>query len=269
MTGEADDGPVEGVPREEAGATGTGRPPLPRGPQDTPDRPLSRAEQNGTPLTVAKPDFGPRAGIVVLQEAWGVTAYIEWLLRVFADVGYVAAAPHLYHRSGEVVIDDHDFRKARPVMASLTGETIESDLGCATTFLREAGAPRIGVIGFCMGGSIALWAAAHAEVDAAVTFYGSGIDTPRWDGLESGLESAPKVRVPWLGFYGDRDRSIPPEQVERLRTAIEPVNAPTQIVRYPDAGHAFASDPSSPKHVREAAEDAGIRTREFLAAHLG
>ncbi|GAA4805596.1 dienelactone hydrolase family protein [Tomitella cavernea] len=244
-------------------------PPLPRGPQDTVQRPLARIDHGGTPHTVAQPNGAPRAGIVVVQEAWGVTGYIEWLLRVFADVGYVAAAPHLYHRRGDVVIEDHDFAKARPVMTSLNGEEIAADIGNATGFLREAGAPRVGIIGFCMGGTIALWAAAHADVDAAVTFYGSGIDKPRWSGFESGLETAASVRVPWLGFYGDADRSIPPAQVERLRTAIEPVNAPTQIVRYPGAGHAFASDPSSPKHVREAAEDAGIRTREFLAAHLG
>lgn len=252
----------------------TDLPPLPRSPEDTPPRPLTVELAHGTPLTVARPDRPPRAGIVVVQEAWGVTGYIEWLLRIFADVGYVAAAPHLYHRSGgeagrPIVIDDHDFDKARPLMARLDGDAIADDIGHATGFLRAEGAPRVGIIGFCMGGTIALWAAAHADVEAAVTFYGSGIDKGRWRGFESGLHTAPKVRVPWLGFYGDKDRSIPPEQVERLRTAIEPVNAPTQIVRYPEAGHAFASDPSSPKHVREAAEDAGIRTREFLAAHLG
>ncbi|MDN5758155.1 MAG: dienelactone hydrolase family protein [Tomitella sp.] len=250
--------------------------PLPRSVTDTPQRDLHRVTHGDTPLTVAFPDLmtcdapvKPRAGIVVVQEAWGVTGYIEWLLRVFADVGYLAVAPHMFHRSGDVVIEDHDFRRARPIMSRLTGETIAADIGDATDYLRNADAPRVGIIGFCMGGTIALWAAAHADVDAAVTFYGSGIDSPRWKAFESGLTTAASVRVPWLGFYGDKDSSIPPEQVERLRTAIEPVNAPTQIVRYPDAGHAFASDPSSPKHVREAAEDAGIRSREFLAAHLG
>lgn len=251
------------------------RPPLPRTPADTPPRELHRITAGQSPLTVAEPDRmqepgrTPRAGIVVVHEAWGVTGYIEWLLRVFADVGYLAVAPHLFHRSGDVVIDDHDFARARPVIASLDGERIASDIAEATGYLRARSAPRVGLIGFCMGGTIALWAAAHADVDAAVTFYGSGIGTARWRGFEAGIDSARRVRVPWVGFYGDKDRSVPPEEVERLRAEIEPVNAPTQVVRYPTAGHAFASDPSSPKHVREAAEDAGIRTREFLAAHVG
>lgn len=233
------------------------------------DGKIERVMSGATPLSVARPSGKVRAGIVIVQEAWGVNGYIEWLATVFAEVGYLAVAPHLYHRSGDQVIDDHDFNKARPIMAKLTGDSIAEDVGNATAFLREGGAPRVGTIGFCMGGSIALWSAAHADVDAAVTFYGSGIAQSRWPGLESGLETAASVRVPWLGLYGDKDQSIPVEQVEALRTAIESVNAPTQIVRYPTAGHAFASAKDSPRHVREAAEDAGIRTREFLAAHLG
>lgn len=230
---------------------------------------IERVMSGATPLSVARPSGKVRAGIVIVQEAWGVTGYIDWLASIFADVGYLAAAPHLYHRSGDQVIEDHDFTKARPVMAQLTGDSITEDIANATAFLREGGAPKVGIIGFCMGGSIALWSAAHADVDAAVTFYGSGIAEGRWPGLESGLATAASVRVPWLGFYGDKDQSIPVEQVEALRTAVEPVNAPTQIVRYPTAGHAFASAKDSPRHVREAAEDAGIRTREFFAAHLG
>ncbi len=247
--------------------------------ETTPDRDVSagrpagriaseRILAGGTPLTVAQPNGKPRAGIVIVQEAWGITGHIDWLATIFAGAGYLAAAPHLYHRSGDQVIEDHDFAKARPVMSKLSGDTIAEDIGNATAFLRASGASKVGIIGFCMGGTIALWAAAHADVDAAVTFYGSGIAESRWPGIESGLETAASVRVPWLGLYGDKDKSIPVDQVESLRPAMEPVNAPTQIVRYPTAGHAFASAPDSPRHVREAAEDAGIRTREFLAAHL-
>lgn len=227
-----------------------------------------RVLSGSTPLTAARPAGPPRAGIVIVQEAWGVTPYIDWLATTFAGGGYLAAAPHLYHRAGDPVIADHDFEKARPVMATLTGDGIAEDIGNAVKFLRQGGAAKVGIIGFCMGGTIALWSAAHADVDAAVTFYGSGIAQSRWPGIESGLETAASVRVPWLGLYGDKDKSIPIEQVEALRTAIEPVNAPTQIVRYPTAGHAFASASNSPRHVREAAEDAGIRTREFFSAHL-
>lgn len=227
-----------------------------------------RVMSGATPLTIARPAGAPRAGVVIVQEAWGVTPHIAWLAEIFAGAGYLAVAPHLYHRSGDTVVEDHDFERVRPAMAALTGEGIAEDIGNATAFLRAGGAPRVGIIGFCMGGTVALWAAAHADVDAAVTFYGGGITQSRWQGMESGLEAATRVRVPWLGLYGDLDQSIPIEQVEALRTALEQVNPPTQIVRYPGAGHGFASAKDSPVHVREAAEDAGIRTREFFSTHL-
>ncbi|MDG3009509.1 dienelactone hydrolase family protein [Rhodococcus sp. D2-41] len=229
---------------------------------------IERTEHEGTPLTFSRPTGDIRAGIVVIQEAWGITRHLAGLTGPLAAEGYLAVAPHLYHRQGDPVVEDHDFQRARPLLQGLTGSGISADVNAAIDYVHAQGVRQVGIVGFCMGGTIALWAAASAHVDAAVTFYGSGIAKSRWRGIPSGLELAAKVRVPWLGLYGDLDKSIPIDQVEELRTALEPVNAPTQIVRYADAGHAFATDPDSPRHVADAAEDAWIRTREFFADHL-
>lgn len=220
-----------------------------------------------TPLTVSRPVGHPAAGLIVLHEAWGLTSHIESVVRGFAAEGYLTVAPHLYHRRGVAAVAGDDFRRARPLLASLTSASIDADLSAAIAALRPQ-VDRIGVVGFCMGGTIALWAAAHAAVDAAVTYYGGGVASPRWDGIESGLDSARRLRVPWLGLYGDRDRSIPVTDVERLRAATQAASVPGRIVRYPHAGHAFASAPGSSEHVSAAADDAQIRTRRFLAEHL-
>ena len=75
-----------------------------------------RVMSGDTPLTIPRPTGKPRAGIVLAQEAWGVTPHIEWLAEIFAGGGYLTAAPHLYHRTGDQVITDADFNKARSPM---------------------------------------------------------------------------------------------------------------------------------------------------------
>lgn len=235
---------------------------------DHPRVPVVTTGPSGVPLTVSRPDGPVRGGVIVVQEAWGVNAHIGSLTAKLAAQGYLAVAPHLYHRVGDPVVDD--FNAARPLMAGLNGADLTADLGDALAFLADEGVDddRIGIVGFCMGGTVALWAAATLPVAAAVTFYGSGITKPRWSGVPAGLELAGRLRAPWIGFFGDKDRSIPVEDVEALRSALGSAGVAATIVRYPDAGHAFATDPASPKHVPEAARDAWSRTFGWFDAHL-
>lgn len=230
--------------------------------------PVTTTGRSGVPLTVSRPDGPVRGGVIVVQEAWGVNAHIGSVTAKLAAQGYLAAAPHLYHRVGDPAVDD--FNAARPLLAGLNGADLTADLGDALAFLADEGVAddRIGIVGFCMGGTVALWAAATLPVAAAVTFYGSGITKPRWSGVPAGLELAGRLRAPWLGFYGDKDRSIPVEDVEALRSALGSAGVAATILRYPDAGHAFATDPASPNHVPEAARDAWTRTFGWFDAHL-
>jgi carboxymethylenebutenolidase len=105
-------------------------------------------------------------------------------------------------------------------------------------------------------------------VAATVSFYGGGIRRARWPGIAPAIDLAATVSAPWIGFYGDKDTGIPVEEVERLRTALELAAAPTEIIRYPHAAHAFALDAAEHRYAPVEAQDAWRRTWAFLAAHL-
>jgi len=214
----------------------------------------------------------PRGGVVVVQEAFGVTSHIQDICRRLADSGWTAVAPALFHRGGDghsaPVLPYGDLASARPLMAQLTAEGISEDLQAALDHLERLGlAPgRCGIVGFCMGGSVAFYAATRWPLGAAVTFYGGGIAAGRFR-FPPLRDLAPTLRSPWLGLYGDLDHGIPPGEVEALREAALTAPVPTEVVRYPDAGHGFNCDDRS-AFVPAAAADAWKRTLAWLDTHL-
>lgn len=209
-----------------------------------------------TPLSVHRPAHTPRGGVVVVQEAFGVNDHIEDVCARLADAGWLAVAPHLYHRTGDPKFGYDDFSKLREHLAVLKVDTVLADVDAAIAALHEAGIPdrQIGVVGFCMGGTIALVTAVHRPVGAAVTYYGGGVAEGRF-GFPPLVEEAPHLRAPWLGLYGDLDRGIPVEQVEALRTAAAGSGQVTEVVRYADAEHGFNCDRRASYH-RPSADDA-------------
>lgn len=224
---------------------------------------------HSVPLTVSRPAGAePAAGIVVIQDAFGISPSMIAATERLARQGYLTVAPHLYHR----VADDPvtKFEAARPLMSKLNADHLACDIADAREYLDSAGvvARRIGIVGFCMGGTISLWQAASGDFAAAVTFYGSGVTKSRWKGVPPGLESGAALRCPWLGMYGDKDRSITTEEVEQLRDIALGTALPTSIVRYPTVGHAFATDPTSANFDAEAAADAWAHAVGWFDAHL-
>ncbi|MHB8378905.1 MAG: dienelactone hydrolase family protein [Acidimicrobiales bacterium] len=209
----------------------------------------------GFPVYVSGSPASSRA-LVVLQEAFGVNDHIRDVADRFADAGLFVVAPHLFHRNGspEVAYDDVD--RVTPLMAELTVEGLTNDLNATTKFPDSFafGPASVGVVGFCMGGTVALYAATLATVGAAVSFYGGGLTTGRF-GLPPLLELATSLKAPWLGLFGDLDTSISSNEVETLRSALAAVPVTTQVVRYPDAQHGFHCD-------------AYRRTLDFLGEHL-
>jgi carboxymethylenebutenolidase len=220
------------------------------------------------PLDVAGEPTSLRA-LIVIQEAFGVNDHIRDVAERFASQGYYVVAPELFHRAGSPEVPYDNFPDAMAVMATLNADDITTDLGAAANFLADAGfsAPSIGIVGYCMGGTVAFYAATLGIVGAAATFYGGGVEAGRF-GFPSLLELAPQLKSDWIGLYGDLDKGIPVEQVEALRVATSASAHDTQIVRYPDAEHGFHCVARPGVFNPVAASDAHRRTLEFFSSHL-
>jgi carboxymethylenebutenolidase len=222
----------------------------------------------------ARPSTGVHGAVVVIQEAFGVNDHIEDVTRRFAAQGYDAVAPHLFHRAvgptGGGTAPYGDFAKVLPLFEGLTDDGILTDVDAALGRLRAAGWAdgQIGIVGFCFGGRVTFLAAAERALGAAVGFYGGGIVTQRFPQFPALVERASRLRTPWLGLFGDRDESIPVEDVERIRAALASAPVPTEIVRYPDAEHGFHCDVRDSYHA-PSASDGWRRTLAWFGAHLG
>jgi carboxymethylenebutenolidase len=220
------------------------------------------------PADEVVPENTARAAVIVVQEAFGVNSHIIDVCTRFAADGYLAIAPQLYHRAGVNALP-YDIACVTPVMDTLTAEGIRSDLNATIEHLATQGfsAATIGVVGFCMGGTVSFVAAAERALGAAVTFYGSGLTQGRF-GFAPLIELAPSLRTPWLGLYGDLDGGIPAADVETLRGAAASAPVPTAIVRYADAGHAFHCDARPDKYHEAAARDGWTKTLDWFGRYL-
>jgi carboxymethylenebutenolidase len=214
---------------------------------------------DGHPLDgyLASPTGTPTAGLLVLQEIFGVTAHTRQVTDQFAACGYLALAPALFDRlkpGTELPYTRID--EGRTLMQQLAINDVASDLGGAVATLRAhlpAGA-KVGVVGYCWGGAIADLAACRADVDAAVSYYGRA--NVGW------LDEQP--RCPILYHFGAKDPLIPPEIVSRIRAGRP--GAPAFV--YPDAGHGFSCD-ERPEFHEPSHELALERTLAFFTQHLG
>jgi carboxymethylenebutenolidase len=222
-----------------------------------------------TPLTTFAPDGTARGGVVVVQEAFGVTDHIADVCRRFAAAGWVATAPHLFHRSGDPVVAYDDLDTAMPLMKKLTSDEIDEDVDAAFDELASYGygPSQCAIVGFCMGGTVSFATAVRRPVGAAATFYGGGVREGRF-GYPPLLESAPDLRTPWHGFFGDQDKGIPVEDVEDLRVAAASASVDTRIARYPDAEHGFHCNDRPAVYNERAAFDAWSKTLDWFDLHV-
>ena len=219
---------------------------------------------------VARP-AEPRAAVIVVQEAFGVNGHIEDVTRRLADAGYYAIAPDLFHRSGTgCVVEYGDFTKVMELFKDVSGdESILTDIEGALGHLHDAGFSdrSIGIVGFCFGGRVSFLVALRYALGAAVGFYGGGIVTGRFAQFPPLAADAAGLETPWLGLFGDQDASIPVDDVEQLRTALEAAAVETDVVRYADAGHGFHCDQRS-EYRPDDAGDAWARTLSWFDTHL-
>ncbi|MGE0136906.1 MAG: dienelactone hydrolase family protein [Ilumatobacteraceae bacterium] len=218
---------------------------------------------------LAHPASTPRGAVIVFQEAFGLTPYLEGVCDRLADDGWLALAPSVFRMLPGAHYSPDELPAALAAVNSMTAEGTGEVLDGTVTFLDQRGFPpaRTGVVGFCMGGTLSLLAATELGFGAAVTFYGGRIRAGAY-GYGSLVEQAPMLLCPWLGLYGDLDRGLPVAQVERLRAAASRAPAPTELVRYADADHGFHNATRSDIHHPAAASDAWGRCMHWLDAHV-
>ena len=203
-----------------------------------------------------------RPAILIVQEWWGLTDHIKDIARRYAAEGYVAMAPDLYSRLGHALTTDAG--EAGKLMNTLKQEDGLADLNATVAYLKsvpEVDAMRIGVTGFCMGGSYALMLpCVNSEIKATVPFYGQvpNPDTP-----------IQKLGCPVLYVYGEDDGWITKADVQRLAAALKKYNKAGEIKTYPGAPHAFFRDTDPSVFRPDAAKDAWSRTKAFFKQHLG
>jgi dienelactone hydrolase len=156
-----------------------------------------------------------------------------------------------------------------PHISKLNRDDIETDLKATIGHLALAGftGKQVGIIGFCMGGTIAFHAGAEWALGAAVTFYGGGIENGRF-GLPAMAARAPALKTPWLGQFGDLDESIPVAEVKALRKAAAKSSVATDVDRYPEADHGFHCNDRSSFH-EASSKVAWAKTIQFLNDHIG
>jgi carboxymethylenebutenolidase len=217
----------------------------------------------------ATPDGVRLGGVIVIPEAYGVNDYIRRVVRDLADEGYHAVAPDVFHRVGISEVPYGDVQKAIEVIGAMRDDEALEDVDAALLLLRasELDDHDIGVVGFCMGGRLSFLVALERALGAAVGFYGGGIVSSRGPTRPALIERVTELRAPWLGLFGDDDRSIPIDDVETLRDGLRAASVETDVVRYAGAGHGFHCDHRA-DYAPHAAADAWRRTISWLERHL-
>jgi len=185
---------------------------------------LSLTDGRELRVTIAEPDSAVRGGLVVLHEARGITAKVRSLVSSLAAEGWLAIAPHLYD-SDRVHGDD-----IRDQVSKLSGDRLLEDTDVAFVWLGQQGvsADRMGVVGFDIGGTVAMVVAASRTIGAAVTVQGPGILEPLSDVLPALVDVASDLTCPWLGIYRDDDS----EEVSKLRDAVISSETASDVVRF-------------------------------------
>ena len=219
-------------------------------------------QSNGGTSTgyLATPESGGGPGVIVIQEWWGLVPHINDVADRFAAEGFVALAPDLYHGQSTTEPDD-----AGKLMMALEADRAAKDLrGAVNYLLQEGGATsqKVGVIGFCMGGQLALYAATVSpdQVGAVADFYG----------IHPKVQpEMAKLKAPVLGVFAEKDDYAPPAAARALEEQIKQQGIETDFKIYPGTDHGFFNDSRPEQYDRDASQDAWERTLRFFRKHLG
>jgi carboxymethylenebutenolidase len=223
------------------------------------------------PAYIAMPGSGPPfATVIVIHEIFGVHEHIKDVCRRLAKSGYLAIAPALYARQGDVsgMSDIHQI--IDKVVSKVPESQVATDLDATVAWAKNSGlgdTERLGITGFCWGGrQVWLYAAHNPSVKAAVAWYGP-LERPKSANAPANpIDLVSGLKVPVLGLYGGADPGIPVTQVDALREALKAAGKPCEIVVYPDTPHAFFAD-YRPSYRPQQAADGWSKLRAWFSQH--
>jgi carboxymethylenebutenolidase len=203
----------------------------------------------------ADPQGKPKGGLVVIQEIFGVNHHIRNVCDRFAALGYAAVAPALFDRTQkgvELAYDADGIAAGRGLMTKVPMEGILADTQATIDYAKQFG--KVGIVGYCLGGSVAFSAATQLDgIAAAVGYYGGRV----------AATADEKPKVPTILHFGDEDQSIPMSDVEKVKAA-----RPDVPVYVYHAGHGFVCD-ERPSYNAEAAKVALERTLDHFKKYVG
>jgi len=206
---------------------------------------------------LADPEGKPKGGVVICHEIFGVNQYLESVCDFYAHAGYLTVAPQLFDRIERDVnlrFSSEGRDRGLQIAGKVVWDTALDDIEVAREIIRLAGADKVGVIGFCWGGSACWLFACRRKVDGVVAYYPSEISHFPDE----------HARHPAIMHIGEEDAVIPPDALESIKKA----QAGTPIYTYPGAPHGFDND-TRPKYNSATAHLARERTLEFLGQHIG
>lgn len=204
--------------------------------------------------------------ILVIQEIFGVHAYIQDVCMRLAKLGYLAIAPEMFYRQGDVS-QLTDITEIRKVVSKVPDAQVMSDLDATVAWaakFSKGNIDKLGITGFCWGGRITwLYAAHNPKVKAGVAWYGRLVGESTALTPKHPVDVASSLRAPVLGLYGGKDTGIPLDTVEQMRDRLKGCSQNSEIIVYPEAPHAFHAD-YRPSYRQADAEDAWQKMQDWF-----
>jgi carboxymethylenebutenolidase len=207
---------------------------------------------------LAVPETGIGPGVIVIQEWWGLVPHITSLADRFAEAGFVALAPDLYHGHHATEPDE-----AGKLMMGLAMDQAGKDMAGAAEYLAGHGSEKVGAVGFCMGGSLALWSATLSDRIVATTGFYPPVPwermSPRWSNYASKAA---------LIHCSEEDGTSAAPGIQTAKAGITEAGGTCKLYDYPGTSHAFFNDDRPEVYDADAAASAWARTLDFFRAKL-
>jgi carboxymethylenebutenolidase len=207
--------------------------------------------------------------ILVVSEIFGVHEHIADIARRFAKLGYLALAPELFVRQGDPSKYGTIAELQKEIISKVPDAQVMTDLDACVAYAKANGGntDRLGITGFCWGGRITwLYSAYNPNVKAGAAWYGRLVGEKTALTPQQPVDIASGLKAAVLGLYGGKDDGIPVASVEQMKAALATGASKSEIIIYPNAGHAFNAD-YRPSYVPADAKDGFARTLAWFRSH--